>query len=124
MANWSYGGVPLIVTDIDGSSKQIVARLFPYKSDTVHQIFGWEGKTRQITAKVIGEPNIALLESFTMSGVPFEFSNQGGVGTIGNYILQSVDFQRDKFVKQYLDSSYDIFTPVFTAKLILLEENG
>lgn len=120
--NWTYGGVPIIVTEIEGESKSIIARLFPYQSDTVHQTFGYEGKTRQVTAKVVGGSRIVQLESFTTSGVAFEFANPGDVGSLGNYLLQSISYQRDKFIKQYLDSTQDVYTPVYTAKLTLLYE--
>jgi len=120
MATWTYGGVRVFVTDIEGQSKQIVARLFPYQSATVHQVFGWEDKTRVFGGKVVGGANVQLLESFTQSGVSFELANPGNAGVLGNFILSSIDYTRDKFIKQTIDTTQDPYTPVYTVKMSLL----
>lgn len=120
MANWTYGGVRIFVTDLETVNNQIIARLFPYESDTVHQVFGQEGAASTLTCKVVGNLDPALLQSFTTSGTSFELVSPNG--SLGNFILRSANFKVDPSVRQTLRTDLPLNSWVYTTKLELYKD--
>ena len=91
--NWSYGGVQLIVIDRVMDNDQIIARLNPVGGGTVLQYFGDDDRIEKITAYVVGVTDVALLQSYTTSGVPFTYVTPL-CSSISGYSLKHVSIKQ------------------------------
>ena len=119
--NWSYGGVQLIVIDRVMDNDQIIARLNPVGGGTVLQYFGDNDRIEKITAYVVGVTDVALLQSYTTSGVPFTYVTPLG-SSISGYSLKHVSIKQLNSICQTIRPDLAEDSPVFSVDLELYQD--
>lgn len=119
MSVWTLGNVRIYVTDIETTNNQIIARLYPHESDTVHQVFGYEGAVSTIVCKAVGTDVVGALQGFTTSGLSYELISPGG--SFGNFLVKSINFKQDASVRQTLRPEAGFDAVVYTTKIEILK---
>lgn len=117
---WTLGGIRIFVTDVETNNNKIVARLFPYDSDTVHQYFGYENPATTLVCKVVGTTDTSALQGFTTTNDSHELVSPQG--SLGNFIIKSINFKLEPSVRQTLRQDLPLTTWVYNAKIEIYQD--
>jgi hypothetical protein len=116
---WYFGSAEMTVTEKSDANNQIIARLQPLASGTVHHIFGYEDQTSKITAVVVGNTDKDLLVSYTKTADDYSLYYDSGVTTTiyGNYLLKGLSIRRENVIKQSIRQDLACDAPVYSVEL-------
>lgn len=120
---WYLDGVAIVVTGRETSNGQIIARLQPLASGTVHHIFGYEDKTSKITGLVVGSGDKGALEAFTKDAETHSLSSTDGITSLGygSYLVKSATFTMQPVIKQSIRTDLPCDSPVYEVAMELYE---
>jgi hypothetical protein len=115
---WTYNSLRLYVQNEDHSGSQIVARLQPIGASTNIQIFGDEALIYKIDAIVVGEANLATLESMLNDGAEYELV--GNDFSAKNLVLSKLSARRRNTMYQTIDTLQSCYAPVYDVSMELM----
>lgn len=110
----------VIITDKSVDNKQIIARLQPLASGTVHHIFGYEDKIVKITAKVVGDTDKEAIEAMTRDANTHTLWDDAY--NAGSFLVSSATFNQDPTKWQSLRQDLPCDDPVYTTEIVLYKE--
>ncbi len=117
---WSINGVRVFVQKNSATDKQIIARLQPLAGGTINQIYGYEGKVEKIGGIVVGDTDLAAIRALSRTGDSYTLVNYEG--TIGDFFVSDVQYDRVQCICQTLREDLDSDAPVYTIELSLFED--
>lgn len=114
---WTLNGTRIYVSSLEQTIKQILPRLQPLANGTIVQAFGYEEIIYQVTAKVVGDSNLAAIQSLAATGSSYTFN--GNNSFTATVMVSNVNAKRDEFAFQTIDTLQDCETPVYTLTMEL-----
>jgi len=118
---WTYGGIRIYPQDFNEETKQIIARLTPILSDTVHQIFGWENPIVKLPVYIVGSGNYTSLKEMTRDGLTHSLICTYTVYASGSFYLNSMSSKMLNNISQFIDLAQPEDAPVYFVDLELYE---
>ena len=88
-STWTLNSIQIFTQSLSQEAKQIIARLQPLDSGTIHQFFGYESQTIKLSGIVVGESDRDAIEDLTETGLSYALV--GPWGSVGNFYVS--DFQ-------------------------------
>ena len=118
---WTLNSIRLFVQNFPENDKQIVARLQPLKSGTIHQIFGYEDTIYTLSAVVVGNADKDSLKALSKTGLSYDLVTP--YGTIEDLIVNNVSVkQRLGVICQTIRTDLDLESPVFDVEIELYKD--
>lgn len=118
---WVLGSTQITLLEKTDTNGQIIARLQPLASGTVHHIFGYEDQTSKLSALVVGETDKAALASYTTDASAHDLYYTNGFDTddYGDFLVKNISFRREPVVKQSIRQDLNCREPVFNCEIEL-----
>lgn len=117
MAGWYYNGIRIYATDLDGEDVQVVSKHNPLGGGTVHHVFGYADPTLNLNCVVVGNTDLAALQTLATTGLSYTLS--AWEGNAGQYLLSSIRYARKPVWRQTIRPDLDDNSPVYTVTLAL-----
>jgi hypothetical protein len=117
---WYLDNISYIVTDMQKSRGQVIARLQPLASGTIYHAFGWDSPIVNLTGKVVGYSDLASLEALATTGEYYQLKHN--TQDFGSYLVKTVKTTWDATIKQSLRQDLACDAPVFTCEIELYLE--
>ena len=113
---WYFNSIRVFAQELTEDTKQIIARLQPLNTTTVHQVFGYEGDVYKLNCKVVGNTDKNALKALARTGLTYELNN----GTdLGDYYLSNISVQLGTSIYQTLRLDLACESPVYNCVLEL-----
>lgn len=118
---WYIGNTKIVVTDFNESDSQIIARLQPLASGTVHHIFGYEDPIVKLSAVIIGDADKDAIRGYSKTSLSYSLTLDDGVTVTdyGDYLVKSVSTKREPVIKQSIREDLDCRSAVYSAEIEL-----
>ena len=117
---WLFNNIRIFVQENTSSDVQTIARLNPLNGGTIHQTFGYEDPTYNVSALVVGETDKDALKALSKTGTTYTLS--GPYGVIGSFYVKSVEMDLQPAVYQTIRPDLDCESPIYIVKLELYED--
>ena len=114
---WTINGTRIFVNSLNGSGKNIFARLQPLSGGTVIQRFGYESPIRKIGGLIVGDDDRDDIEALAASGSSFILAYDGDTYFQG--YIADVSWTRTLTVYQNIRTDLDCEAPVYEVELTL-----
>ena len=123
---WQLDTTQIVVTGLESSNKQIIARLQPLAGGTVHHIFGYDDRVLKLTGVVVGLADKQAIEGFTKDAATHVLSYIGlvyGTAVYGGYswLVNSVTFTQRNVIRQSIIPSKSCTSEVYDCTMELYE---
>lgn len=122
MSDWTLAGVRIFVQDEEESVAQIIARLQPLNSLTVHQIFGEESEIVKINALVVSVSGLNTLKACTRDAAIHNFTGPYNISYSG--YVHTVSAKLTKALCQNFDLTAEEDSPVYAVDIEFYRENA
>ena len=119
---WTYGGIRIYPQEFNEETKQIIARLTPLLSNTVHHIFGWEDPIVKLPSYIVGSGNMDTIKAMTRDGVTHALTSTYSIYDTADFYLNSLSIKMLNNVSQCIDLSQPEDAPVYLVDLELFQD--
>jgi hypothetical protein len=117
---WTYNSIRIFVTKISDDNTQIIAKLQPLNSKTIYQVFGYELPVYSVGGVIVGDTDKASLVALINDGVSYNLT--GPEGSLGNYYLNKLSFDRIYTIAQTIRPDLDCTSPVYNFTMDLYKD--
>lgn len=117
---WTLNGTRIYVQDIPEAVKNVVARLQPINSSSIHQKFGYESKVIKLGGIIVGNTDRDALEALVETDTTYTLVTPEG--SITGLIVVSVTARRRPTVYQTMRTDLDCESPVYDVDIELYQD--
>lgn len=120
---WTFGGTKLVVTKVNDSAVQAIARLQPLASGTLYHHFGYEFLVKKLSAYIVGQTDKNTFINYSRTGDSYALINPAGY-TLGDYYIKNVNFDMQSSIFQdfLVDADHDCDDQIFVMDMELFKD--
>jgi hypothetical protein len=118
---WYLDSTRIFVQKYDTTNAQVVTRLQPLSGLSIHQIFGAESETIEITALIVGSGDYSTLKSKVRDGNKHTLTGPYGIN-YSDIIVKSMKSTLTNSICQTIRPDLDPEAPVYSVNLELYRD--